>query len=351
MNLQKLYIQMQQPIEPSPELIHRSLDASRRRPKLLRQLIAAGIAAAVLLATPALAVRTEAGYQLLYQISPPAAQFFHPVQKSCTDQGVTMEVAGVRVAGDTAQAWITLTGAAVDETTDLFDSWSFHLPFDQDGHCERVGWDEESKTVTFLCTTKTMDGSPIPVGGKMTFSVHQLLTGKETLENTPVELNLSEYAVQAETAPSWNDSSERTDGSFYRSGGSYSGDTGEALCESAPILRPGAPLAAPTDGITITAAGYAGDLFHIQVCWGNILEHDNHGRLWLVDQAGNQIQSVCAIGFQTVSEETQNRIDYTDFLFDLSPEDLGTYTLRGDFCSTSALTEGLWRVIFPLENT
>ena len=39
---------------------------------------------------------------------------FQPVQRSCTDQGVTMEVVGVRVEDDTAQAWITLTGGTVD---------------------------------------------------------------------------------------------------------------------------------------------------------------------------------------------------------------------------------------------
>lgn len=82
---------------------------------------------------PRLAVRTEPGYQLLYALSPAAAQFFQPVRRTCTDQGVTMEVAGVRVEGDTAQAYVTLSGGSVDETTDLFDSWSFHLPFDQTG--------------------------------------------------------------------------------------------------------------------------------------------------------------------------------------------------------------------------
>ena len=74
---------------------------------------------------------------------------------------------------------------------DRFDSWSFHLPFDQTGRCERVAWDEATGTVTFLCTVKTMDGSPIPTGGKMTFSVRQLLTGKKAMEGVTVDLKLS----------------------------------------------------------------------------------------------------------------------------------------------------------------
>ena len=110
----------------------------------------------------------------LYAISPAAAQFFQPVQRSCTDNGVTMEVAAVRIGGDTAEAYITLSGEAVDGACDLFDSYNFHLPFDRVGCCQRVGYDEESRTAAFLCTAKTMDGSPIPTGGKMTFSVERL---------------------------------------------------------------------------------------------------------------------------------------------------------------------------------
>ena len=44
------------------------------------------------------------------------------------------------------------------------------------------------------------------------------------------------------------------------------------------------------------------------------------------------------------------RQDYTQFIFDVSPEELAQYTLRGDFHTASALTEGLWQVTFPLED-
>ena len=253
MNFSETYRRMNEPIGPSPELIRRP-PPKRRLP--LRRLAAAAAAAALVLATPALAVRSELGYQVLYRIAPSVAQFFQPVQRSCTDQGVTMEVVGVRVEGDTAQAYITLSGGDVDGTTDLFDSWSFHLPFDQIGRCERVGWDEETRTVTFLCTTQTMDGSPIPQGGKMTFSVRQLLTGKETLKDVAVDLDLASFSEEAETAPSWNLPEEKTPDAFYRSGGAYRDEQGEALNRSAPILRPGPALAEPAPGITITAAGY-----------------------------------------------------------------------------------------------
>lgn len=46
-----------------------------------------------------------------------------------------------------------------------------------------------------------MDGSPIPTGGKMTFSVRQLLTGKKAMEGVTVDLKLTNYAQEAETRP------------------------------------------------------------------------------------------------------------------------------------------------------
>jgi hypothetical protein len=335
------YRAMNDALEPSPALRARTLAGLHRRPRR-SPVRAAAIAAAlaVCLSTPALAVRTEPGYQLLYALSPAAAQFFQPVRRACTDQGVTMEVAGVRVAGDTAQAYVTLSGGAVDETTDLFDSWSFHLPFDQTGRCERVGWDEETGTVTFLCTTRTLDGSPIPQGGKMTFSVRRLLTGKETLENAAVELDLASCAREAETAVLWDPEGppEPMGARCFQTGGN-----GPSV-----MLLPGAVLAEPAQGLAITAAGYADGLFHIQLCRGDAAQLDNHARLWLEDADGTP--RTAAMSYFT-SEVDGVRTDYIDFIFDLPSEELGRSTLHGDFYTSSVRTDGLWRVTFPLEDT
>ena len=282
-------------------------------------------------------------------MSPAAAQFFQPVQMRCTDQGVTMEVIAVQVEDDTAQAYITFTGGTVDATTDLFDSYSFHLPFDQTGHCERVGWDEATDTVTFLCTVQTMDGSPIPTGRKMTFSARQLLTGKRALENAEVNLNLGDYLAETETAFTWKPEDQATGqeqptDAFFRTGGGGDLD----LADTMPMLLPGPVLAEPAKGLTITAAGYAGGLFHIQLCRGNATQLDNHGRLWLEAADGTQIEPLCSAAF--ASSGQADRLDYDQFAFDVAPADLVGYTLRGDFYTSSTLIEGLWQVTFPLEN-
>lgn len=334
MNIGKIYPRINTPIGPSPGLVERTL-ANTRRPRFpLRRLVGIAAAAAVLLATPALAAQTELGYRLLYALSPASAQFFQSVQRSCTDSGVTLEVASVRVEGDTAQAYIALRGDTVDANCDLFDSYSFHLPFDQSGHCERAGFDPETNTVFFLVTAQTMDGADIPPGGKMTFSLGCFLTGKQVLERAAVPLNLADYAGEAATAEG-----------FARTGG---GGNLERT-DSVSMLRPGGVLAEPAPGLPVTAAGYADGLFHVQLCRGDAVELDNHGFLWLEDGAGKRLDGLGIAYFTGLTKEDA-RLDYQEFLFDVSPEALGDYTLHGDFYTAAARIDGNWRITFPLEN-
>ncbi|CAN4023426.1 DUF3021 domain-containing protein, partial [Dysosmobacter welbionis] len=208
--------------------------------------------------------------------------------------------------GDTAQAYIVLSGGPVDATTDLFDSWSFHLPFDQTGRCERVAWDEATGTVTFLCTVKTMDGSPIPTGGKMTFSVRQLLTGKKAMEGVTVDLKLTNYAQEAETALTWGAdppaAGVREPEVTYYSATGGSGDLASVM------LQPGEVLAEPAEGLPITAAGYADGLFHIQLCRGDASRTDNHAFLWMEDADGREFHCT-GISYFT-GETAGGRTDY-----------------------------------------
>lgn len=339
------YRKMNDTITPSPALVAQTLAQTGRRRFPLRRAAAAAAAAVLCIATPVLAAQTEPGYQLLYALSPAAAQFFQPVQRSCTDSGVTMEVVAVQVAGSAAQAYITLAGDAVDETCDLFDSYNFHLPFDQISHCERVDYDTATRTATFLCSTETMDGRPIPTGGKMTFSLGCFLSGKETVRDLAVDLSLADYALEAETVPAGAPSDD-----YARTGGGASDETGEALMHTSPMLRPDAPIAVPVEGLSITAMGYAGGLFHVQTCRGDAAKLDNHCQLWLVDENGERLDSLYSAGFSNFAENT-SRLDYTEDVFDIASEKLARCTLHGDFYTASALTEGSWRITFPLENT
>lgn len=346
MNFDQVYRHMNDAVAPSPALAAETVSKARRPPRLhpCRRVAVAAIVALALCATPALAVQTELGYQALYRVAPAAAQFFQPVQRTCTDNGVTMEVAAVRVEGSTAQAYITLTGDTVDGTTDLYDSYSFRLPFDQSSHCERAGYDEAAHTVTFLCTTETMDGSPIPAGGKMTFSLGRFLSGMETAEDVTVDLDLTDYAAEAATAPVWSPGEPEDPEAYFCSGGG-----GGLDLDSIPMLLPGEALAAPIANISITAAGYAEGLFHIQAELKNHHETDAHCRLWLEAADGSRLEPLS--GAYHTRGDGADQASYLDAVFDISPADLTAYTLHGDFYASSQYTEGRWRVTFPLENT
>lgn len=341
MNFSETYRRLNAPIVPSPALVEKALAKTHRRRPPLRRLAAMAAAVAVLLATPALAAQTEPGYRLLYAVSPAAAQLFQPVRRSCTDNGVTMEVAAVRIRGDTAEAYITLSGEAVDGGCDLFDSASFHLPFDQSGHCEYAGYDEESHTAAFLCTTQTMDGSPIPTGGKMTFSVNCFLTGKTGQEAVNIALEPAEYA--AEAAAMAPDSA-----GFAFTGGSVS-DSRIPL-DSTQVLVPGPALTSPAEGLTVTAAGYAEGLFHVQLCRGDATQLDNHGWLYLTDDAGEPVHPLYTVSF-TSAPGAPDRRDYQEFVFDVPREALADCTLTGDLWTSAARVDGNWRVTFPLLDT
>ena len=331
MNFSETYARLNEPILPSPGLIEKTLAKARRRAFPLRRLAAAAAVAAVLLATPALAAQTEPGYQMLYLLSPAAAQFFQPVRRSCTDNGVTVEVASVRVEGDAAQAYIALRGESVDANIDLFDSYSFHFPFDQTGHCERAGFDPATKTVYFLVTAQTMGGSDIPLGRKMTFSLSCFLSGKQALEGVAVPLELSDYAREAETAEGFR----------------YTGGGGLLPEDSVSMLRPGEVLAEPAPGLPVTAVGYADGLFHVQLCQGDAGELDNHGFLWLEDGGGERLKDLDIAYFKGQGD---GQLDYQEFIFDIAPEELENYTLHGNFYTAAARIDGNWRITFPLEN-
>ena len=304
-------------------------------------------AAAVLLAfcfftgVPLLAAEVPAFYHVLYQISPATAQFFIPVRKSCEDSGIRMEVEAAYVQGDTARLYVSLRdleGDRIDATTDLFDSYSIRRSFDSVGSCRRVSYEEETGKVTFLVEITRMDGKPVE-GGKITFSVREFISGKTADEDVPVDLQPAQLAERENTAvmeePRIN-------------GYGFSGETPEEMeAEDFPkiVLRPQEMLDSPMDKIYITAAGYLGDMLHIQLAVRDKTTLDTHGFLYLTDREGNRVDSYSSIFFM---EEKEERVDYQEFLFRIPKEELGKYKLYGSFYKAGRNVQGNWRVTFSL---
>ena len=125
------------------------------------------------LAIPAMAAFSPSFYELLYAVTPATAQFFKPVQRSCEDNGIRMEVTAAYIHENTAEIYLSmqdLTGTNFDETVDLFDSYRLHTPFDCTGHCKLANYDPDTHTATFLVTLEQWDRQSIE-GEKLTFSL------------------------------------------------------------------------------------------------------------------------------------------------------------------------------------
>ena len=78
----------------SPQHIHAADIQPRTKRTGLKKwcAIAACLCLVFILAVPVMAASMPAFYNMLYTVSPATAQFFKPVQLSCEDKGIRMEV-------------------------------------------------------------------------------------------------------------------------------------------------------------------------------------------------------------------------------------------------------------------
>ena len=334
--LKERYCHMMNQCVPGEALIQQTAAGRRGKRRLPRWGLtaAAAVLACALLAPPVLAATVPAFRQALYEVAPATAQYFSPVQQSCEDNGIRMEVVASYIHGDTAALYVSmqdLTGDRIDETTDLFDSYDILRPYDSAASCQMVSYEEESRTATFLITITQWNGRPIE-GSKITFQVREFLSHKETYEDLVLPLSLQDVG-EAPAGPVVN-----------QTGGSGTA----AMGETPQVLTPGTPWEEfPVKEINFTGIGYVDGQLHVQLAVADALENDNHGWLYLKDAAGEEVSCSATVSFCNHSE-AEGRVDYQEFIFDVPQECIGDYTLYGGFTTSGLLTKGNWSVTFPL---
>ena len=92
-------------------------------------------------------------YEFLYTLSPSAAQKLKPVSMISEDNGIKIEVISAYVESGEAKILISvqdLEEDRIDETTDLFDSFSINTSFDCSSSCENIKYDAETETADFF---------------------------------------------------------------------------------------------------------------------------------------------------------------------------------------------------------
>lgn len=337
-------------VHPSDELLYGVLKSANTNNKKKKDITAffrkpaiAVIALCICmsLAIPVLSATVNPVYRLMYMVSPSIAQFFMPVQKSDEDNGIKMEVVSAFIHDNAAEIYITmqdLTGDRIDGTIDLYDSYDINRPFDSTGFCQLVDYNEKAKIATFLISI-TQWGNQRIMGDKITFSVKEFLSHKKNYKDIRIPVDL--FSV---TAANSTQKVSTTGGG----GKDYKKYVDE---DESTVLTPSTPMDGfPVDGVDLTAIGYIGDMLHIQVALNDRSERDTHGSLNLKDINGNIVKCNYTIYFVNQYEQP-GRVDYCEYVFDIPQDDIGNYSLYGDFVTSGMITKGNWRVTFPLEQT
>ena len=247
-----------------------------KNPKWIRML---GKAAACLviimgLSVSSLSIAVAAGnmaaYNVLYSIYPDIAVKLMPVNASCENAGIRMEVEGVSIEDNCAYVYISmkdLEKKRIDETIDLFDSYSIHTNADQIGGCTLVDFDEANQKATFLITIQNMDDTPIK-GSAMTFSVSQFLTGKKEIQEKLTQISMNSLSEVTE---------KQMKESLSIRGGSYKDENASEEMTKEYLCVDESKNFSPTPGVTVTNYGFINDMLHVQVYYEDISKFDNHG--------------------------------------------------------------------------
>ena len=275
-------------------------------------------------------------YELLYSVSPELAQKLKPVRESCEDNGIEMTVVAAEVDGYNATILVSMrdnTGERLDETTDLFDSYDIHTPYDQIGGCSLVSYDDATKTATFMLEIEHMNHELIP-GDKITFSVGQLLSKKEhsNFKLTQIDTENVNSITEFVTEP------------YGRGGGGANFDPADL--DNLSLMKPDEINAiCLKNGVTLTGYGIVDGKLHIQLRFDDILNTDNHGYVYLKAQDGKTLN--CESNFSFWDDNHVN--SYEEYVFPISANKLADYEIWGEFwtCNNGPI-KGNWQITFPI---
>ena len=300
--------------------------------------IAVAVILCITITVPVLAVTVNPIYELVYQISPGLAQMLKPIQMSCENNGIKLEVVSAAVYENEAAIYISLVDMTdqkrIDETTDLFDSYHINLDFDSSASCRRVSFDEGTGIATFLISISQWNNQKI-AGSKITFYFTEFLSYKNKFEGEITDIDLSKVTKVTKT---------HTPKYFRGGSGKYVNyeDRHKVNC----LFPIDGGIASPVDGVTVTNIGFVDNKLHIQVYYEDIINFDDHGYITLYDKNGKKAEY-----FDVSFFDDEEIGSYDEIIYDITPDEINNYTAFGKFITCSNKTEGFWQVTFPLENT
>lgn len=309
--------------------------------------VAAFVTIMSLTVMPVLAANVPAVYRFLNGISPALADFFVPVEKSCTKKDITMQVEAVYVEGNRAEVYISFqdaegAGNVIDGEIDLWTGYGLQsrTGCSSIGGHSFAGYDAETGKAYWKVSLQGWDAFETD---KLTFYVYSILS---SISEEKRELDLKEALTEAEfkhvtlsgrsgTQPA-NDIIQRTDE--------------EKRDDPRPVsavmnVKPVSECVA--DGFTVTGIAFLDGNLRVQICMGDQSRAVRHVRLFLTDEDGEERIN----DYSVTWKESWGGVDYTfyEYVFTDVDADADAYALYGLFNEESGYVEGDWSVTFTLE--
>ena len=314
--------------------------------------------------------------EILYTIFPDIAMNLKPVSISDEKNGIKMEVISAKSDGKRAYVYISmqdLEGNRIDETIDLYDSVMLNLPYGFMGNCTKIGYDEKTKTATFLITIDQNGGLRIPCR-KVNFSVGCFLSGRIEPEGFVDEIDLT----KAELEPKYE-----TEITGYKKlknkfePGSLKGKIYRFTYERIPrviqnilklndwyfeyerydeeiekYLASNETFYVSETGAEFVAMGFIDNKLHIRVYYGNRHYNDHIGFLTIYDKNENEIHTSKMKYINNFEEIEPNYFAPTEtwvnYSFDISPEEIEGCRLYERYWKYQNYVDGDWEVTFRI---
>ncbi|WP_343208669.1 DUF4179 domain-containing protein [Anaerolentibacter hominis] len=349
---QERYKRSYDQIKPDAGLVAgvvRETEGQLRRGRTMRIVkpVVAVFAAALILCTavPAAAAHIPGFYRAVEQFSPGLADLLIPVNKSCTDQGIRMEVEAIEIEGKRAEVYVSIQdveGDRISGQADFYDRYGLKSSSGSSvmGGCSFLDYDEATGKAYFKLdveTSGTFDRD------KLTFYTYEILSSI-TEKEMDIPLTGLDDTVRTKQVTLSGGSGTSVKDLFSE----------ETELEGRDDPRPSRGVIdgkeldeCDPEGFTITGLAYADQTLRLQICMGEFKHADRHVEPFLVDENGQERYEDASVSWH----EEKDGVSYMfyEFYFNGPLEDLENYRLYGIFHELKGNIAGDWEVTFRLE--
>lgn len=345
-------------IGPSPELVSDTICKAgagkgafvKKRFAMRLSLAAAAAVVCLVTAVPVFAAHVPAFYKIVEYISPAMADHLVPIEKSCTSQGITMQVEAVRLEGNEADIIISLQDAEgsgqdlVHGVMDLFDSYGLS-DYTSDsivGGCVFLTYDEAEDKAYFQVTVQSDKAYQ---GDKLQFSAHSVLCDR--VEDTrDVDLSGIVYAAETKLVHLSGSGGPLQEEMLPEVLRNVPG-TQEDPRRSANVLNMMDVADCAADDFTLMGIAYMDGVLRVQISVGDSSCSDRHVQLFLKDADGNERYNDHSVSW--IEEVGGVRYDIYEYWYIEDIEDIADYSMYGIFHDSGELIRGDWKVTFRVQ--